>query len=92
MDYPANDHPKRSEVRDWVRLMKREKVLESFAEMQGNYRVVYADPPWQYADSGASAEGSFGKAEDHYPTMPTDDIAAIPVEAHVRPNSVSFCG
>ena len=89
-DHPVHDHPKRSEVRDWVRLMKREKVLESFADMKGRYRVVYADPPWQYNDSGASTTGSFGKAEDHCPTMPTDAIAALPIAAHTRPNSVLF--
>ena len=85
-----DDHPKRSELRDQVRLHRREQVVESLAEMKGKYRVVYADPPWQYNDSGASAEGSFGKAEDHYPTMPTEDIANLPIEAHSRPNSVLF--
>ena len=89
-EHPVHDHPKRSEVRDWVRLLKRQTVLDSFAEMQGKYRVVYADPPWQYNDSGASAEGSFGKAEDHYPTMATEAIAELPIEAHTRPNSVLF--
>ena len=84
------EYPTRSEIREQVRLYKREKVVESLAEMKGKYRVVYADPPWQYSDSGASSEGSFGKAEDHYPTMSIADIAAVPVEAHIRPRSVLF--
>ena len=58
--------------------------------MRGKFRVVYADPPWQYHDSGASTEGSFGKAEDHYPTMSTEAIATMPVKDHVRPNAVLF--
>ena len=84
------EYPTRPEIREQVRLYRREKVVESLAEMQGKYRVVYADPPWQYSDSGASSDGSFGKAEDHYPTMSIADIAAVPVEAHIRPRSVLF--
>ena len=89
-DHPAHDHPRRSDVRNWVRLKTQETVIDSIAEMRGKYRVVYADPPWQYNDSGASTEGSYGKAEDHYPTMPIEDICKIPVAAHVRPNAVLF--
>ena len=58
--------------------------------MRGKFRVVYADPPWQYNDSGASTEGSFGKAEDHYPTLSSEKIATIPVTDHVLPNAVLF--
>ena len=84
--------PKRIAMRDAVRVWKRETVVDSMAEMRGKYRVVYADPPWQYNDSGPSAPGepSRGKAEDHFPTMPIEDICKIPVAAHVRPNSVLF--
>ena len=79
-------------MREWVRLRKRETVVESLAEMKGKYRVVYADPPWLYNDSAPASPGagSFGKAEDHYPCMPIEDICALPVEAHIRPNAVLF--
>ena len=88
--HPEHDHPRRAEVREQVQRCKRERVVESLAEMRGKFRVVYADPPWQYHDSGASTEGSFGKAEDHYPTMSTEAIATMPVKDHVRPNAVLF--
>lgn len=44
----------------------------------GRYRVIYADPPWQYETwSGAGKDRS---AENHYPTMPTPEICALQVE------------
>lgn len=43
------------------------------------YRVIYADPPWSYNDKQDTAE--LGGAVKHYPTMPLEDICAIPVPA-----------
>lgn len=42
------------------------------------YRVVYADPPWQYGNSGAIGEtDNYGRAERHYPTMSIDELCAM---------------
>ena len=40
------------------------------------YAVLYADPPWRYRNkpNGRSPES-------HYPTMKTEDICALPVQA-----------
>jgi len=39
------------------------------------YSVIYADPPWQYHNKPQ------GKGpEDHYQTMPLEDICALPVK------------
>ena len=51
------------------------------------FRVVYADPPWKYSQSGLV---DWGMAEDHYPTMPLDDLKALPVAAMTMPDSVLF--
>lgn len=40
----------------------------------GTYRVIYADPPWKYADE--LIEG-YGAAEHHYPTMTLDELSAM---------------
>jgi len=40
----------------------------------GKYRVLYADPPWAYSNSGFNQS-----AESQYPTKPTEWIAALPV-------------
>lgn len=39
------------------------------------FRVVVADPPWRYGNTSTR-----GAAEDHYPTMTLDELAALPVE------------
>ena len=41
------------------------------------YRVVYADPPWQYNDKQDTSK--LGGAEKKYPTMPLKDICSLPV-------------
>ena len=40
----------------------------------GKYKVIYADPPWRYANSGFDQS-----AAEHYPTMSTEEICALPV-------------
>jgi N6-adenosine-specific RNA methylase IME4 len=49
----------------------------------GQYRVIYADPPWQFDNSGFEQS-----AAAHYPTMPTDQIAAL--ELPKADNAVCF--
>ncbi len=38
------------------------------------YKVIYADPPWQYAQKNVN-----GAARKHYSTMTVADICALPV-------------
>lgn len=42
------------------------------------YSVIYADPPWSYRQCGTGPK-SRGNAAQHYHTMTTDDICALPV-------------
>ena len=37
----------------------------------GKYNIIYADPPWKY--------GTWHSADRHYPTIPIEDIKALPV-------------
>ena len=50
------------------------------------YRVIYADPPWSYNDKQDTAK--LGGAEKYYPTMPIEDICALPVPS--EKNAVLF--
>ena len=43
------------------------------------YRVIYADPPWSYKDKQDTEK--LGGAVKHYPTMPLEDICALPIPA-----------
>lgn len=51
----------------------------------GLYQVVYADPPWSYDNSGFNQS-----AASQYPTMPTADIADLPVSGITSSASVLF--
>lgn len=44
----------------------------------GKYSVIYADPPWEYRQNG-SVSNIRGMANQHYPTMSTSALAALPV-------------
>lgn len=80
----------RSEFRKEVRAASRTKIIEGQALLEGMFRVVYADCPWLYNDSGATADGSLGKAERHFPGMTIDELCKLPVGAHVYPDAILF--
>ena len=44
------------------------------------YSVIYADPPWSYSQGG-KGKSSHGIAKQHYDTMATDDICAMPIRS-----------
>lgn len=55
-------------------------TLASFIALRpvGGFDLIMADPPWRY---NMRSEKGYGKApEAHYQTMPTAEIAALPVE------------
>lgn len=80
----------RHELRKNIAASKRRKVIDGQAKLVGKYRVVYADPPWQYGDSTPTQSGALAKAEQHYPTLSIADICQLPVEAHTEANAVLF--
>lgn len=44
----------------------------------GRYRVFYADPPWQYGNSGViTGDDNYGRAERHYPAMNITELCAL---------------
>lgn len=49
------------------------------------YNIIYADPPWRYADRGCN-----GACENHYKTMNIYDICSLPVQRIAADNSVLF--
>ena len=61
----------RRAVRDHQLGVVREK-LSLAATIHGQFPVVYADPGWRYQNSGLR-----GSAEEHYPTMETEEIKAM---------------
>jgi N6-adenosine-specific RNA methylase IME4 len=77
-----------AEVRREVR---REKVLsEAPALPADKFRVIYADPPWQYNNAGVINEDNYGRAERHYPTMSISELCALPIRDLAEDNAVLF--
>ncbi len=49
--------------------------LEAVVAADRKFGTIYADPPWQYGNQGTRAS-----TDNHYVTMPFDEIAALPIE------------
>ena len=45
----------------------------------GQYKTIYADPPWKYADNKANS-AAMGAATSAYPVMDLSDIKMLPVQ------------
>ena len=61
-------------------------TLASFINLRpvGGFGLIMADPAWRY---DMRSEKGYGKApEAHYQTMPTEEIAAMPVEVLAAPD------
>lgn len=57
----------------------------------GQYRVIYADPPWQYNDQRMTADHRESTAATfHYPTMSFAELAALPVRTLAAPDAACF--
>ena len=53
----------------------------------GPYRVIYADPPWQYVQRDPNFHGH---ATNHYQTLSIAELCALPVRKLVAPKAVLF--
>lgn len=69
-----------------IRQEESAKVAKTVANnlpVQNIYRVLYADPPWQYSDSGdiyksdRGGAGGYGKAEHHYATLSIEALCNL---------------
>ena len=57
---------------------------------KGKYKIIYADPPWQYATEQHGKEKQETVLETHYPTMAIEDICRLPIENLTAGNAVLF--
>jgi N6-adenosine-specific RNA methylase IME4 len=72
----------------YTKIQKAERLEKNKAIEwpKGKYRVIYADPPWQYGDE----RSGFGGAIDHYNTMTMEELKAMPVASLSEDNAVLF--
>ena len=74
--------------RAFTQIQKAERLEKNMATEwpKGKYRVIYADPPWQYGDE----RSGFGGAVDHYNTMSMAELKSMPVASLTEDNAVLF--
>jgi N6-adenosine-specific RNA methylase IME4 len=74
---------------------RRQERIENITEIVANnkpvdgigvFPVIYADPPWQYDHPISDSR----KIENQYPTMPIEEIYALPVEKISAPDCILF--
>lgn len=58
-------------------------------DTQKKYQIIYADPPWEYKQTGSKTK-SRGMAKQHYNTMSTKDIAALPIKNIKTDDAICF--
>src|SRR3990167_9363544 len=71
--------------REIKELVKGINALPTPKLPEGKYNVIYADPPWQYDNSGIS-----GAAANHYPTMSIEELCQLKIKELSADNSVLF--
>lgn len=77
--------------------IKREAMREQRQDApelpESKYRIVYADPPWQYNNAGVITEtDAYGRAARHYPTMSIAELCTLgdKVRAMTESDAVLF--
>jgi N6-adenosine-specific RNA methylase IME4 len=55
-----------------IRIKRQEKIKNIPPFPEGKYQVIYADPPWQYDNTGLG-----GSAESHYLTLSTIELKEL---------------
>lgn len=89
------DHPElvadiksgKKSITQVTREIKKKEIAKTVDWPEGKYRVIYADPPWDYGNTQPDYQT---EQRDHYPTMPLKDICALPVKEMALDDAVLF--
>jgi len=54
------------------------------------YKIIYADPPWEYSSDPNSKRGIWGLAYQQYNTMDMEDLKKLPVSKIADDNCILF--
>lgn len=75
--------------RDFITELRKAKVaqLGEAALPSGKFRVLYADPPWQY---GNVVPTYIIEQQDHYRLMPLEEICGMPIRNMAEDDAVLF--
>lgn len=68
------------QIKRFEELSKQSQLIEGFFGVLGKFSFLLVDPPWDY----------LGLLGTPYPTMPTDDICAMPVQDICHEHALMF--
>jgi N6-adenosine-specific RNA methylase IME4 len=78
-------------VSDLRHAIKVKRFDDGVGELPNDkYRVIYADPPWEYATPQHSREEQKTTLDSHYPSLPLDKICGLPVGELTQEDAVLF--
>lgn len=70
------------------RQLQRRAMVQKVPDLpQDKFRIIYTDPPWQYAGTHPDY---YGPAERHYPTMSIEELCALDVRGLAADDAVLF--
>lgn len=80
----------KSTANRWIKKHFKPLEIQETSEVvtiipDGEFNVIYADPPWAYSNSGFDMS-----AAKQYPTMATEDICEMDIESIVSENAICF--
>ena len=88
MDAPVSGNFTPSGIhREARRQMQERRLADPPPVPAGTYRVIYADPPWQY---GNVMPDYATEQADHYTLLTVAEVAALPVKEMAQDNAVLF--
>jgi len=74
-----------------LRLKRRDEVARALRELPSEkFRIIYADPPWEYGNKDIGEGLSYGPAAGHYPPMSMAALTALDVGALAARDAVLF--
>ena len=76
---------------EYAERIEEKKLIDSRIDIfsiDKKFRVIYADPPWQYDDPQDNP--NLGGAQKHYNTMPIEDLCALPIKDIADKDAVLF--
>lgn len=88
LDRAESESWTRNDLRHNLKLARFQKEIPTLPT--SGYRVIYADPPWEYGFSQHSREEQETTLDSHYPSMTLEQICALPVADMAQENAVLF--
>jgi len=70
--------------------LRRREAKDPAPMPKAKYRVLYADPPWEYGNKYGEALKGYPQPDHHYPTMTLQAICDLPIRDMADENAVLF--